>query len=171
MDKTYNASETYVGNEASLSETEPGKIYMNARGLTYAWKGNRTSYWSADDGADFSAPVACPVREDEAFGCSAGLVADPIPPKSGALVEARLQQPARLFLSEPAGPGRKGLLVHCSLDGGHTWPASTQIDGQEPAAYSAMRLVPTAPHQHRLLVVWEHKSSMRATRLDTSWCR
>ena len=166
--ETYNTSAPYVGNEASVAETYPGQIYMNARGLTYAWKGNRTSYWSVDDGADFTPPVPCPVREDEGFGYSAALVADPIPPE---LEAGRGQSPARLFLSEPAGPGRKGLVVHCSLDGGRTWAASTRIDGQRPAAYSAMRLVPTAAHQHRLLVVWEYESTMRATLLDTSWCR
>lgn len=163
---TYNSSDPYVGNEASVAEIIPGSVYMNARGLTYAWKGNRTSYWSSDDGSTFSEPVSCPVKEDEGFGCSAGLVADLIPPKalSG-------KQPARLFLSEPAGPGRKGLVVHCSLDEGHTWPHSLRVDGDTPAAYSAIRVVETAPGKHSVLVVWEAKPTMKATLIATAWCR
>lgn len=114
--ETYNASLPYPGNEASVAEAAPGQIYMNARGLAYAWKGNRTSYWSVDDGSTFTEPAPCPVREDAPFGCSAGLVADP---KGEAAVGS-----ARLFLSESVGPGRVGLAVHCSLDGGRRWPVS-----------------------------------------------
>ena len=79
--ETYNTSLPYVGDEASVAETAPGEVYMNGRGLSYSWKGNRTSYWSTDGGASFTAPAKCPIREDAKFGCSAGLVADPFPPK------------------------------------------------------------------------------------------
>ena len=167
--ETYNPSLPYVGNEASVAETGAGQIYMNARGLTYAWKGNRTSYFSSDDGADFSSPVACPVREDAPFGCSAGLVADPFTPNARSAASAA--PPRRLFLSEPSGPERKGLVVHCSLDGGRTWPASVRVNGEQPAAYSAMRIVRTAVRTHRILVVWEEKPNFLATHLDTAWCR
>lgn len=174
---TYNASLPYAGDEASVAETRPGDIYMNARGLAYAWKGNRTSYWSDDDGGTFTEPTACPIKEDAGFGCSAGMVADPFPPKTdenGASTDQFRNDtaPARLFIAEPAGPDRVGLVVHCSLDGGHTWPFSTPVgDADAVAAYSALRLVKTDEHEHRILVVWEMKPNMKATHVNTSWCR
>ena len=77
-------------------------------------------------GADFSEPVACPVREDNDFGCSAGLVATPTelalqhamqssqvrsglelsPSLSPQLPSSPTTSASRLFLSEPAGPGK-----------------------------------------------------------------
>ena len=64
------------------------------------------------------------------------------------------EEVSRLFFSHPAGPGRVALTVHCSLDGGHTWPANKTlaIDGDSPAAYSALRMVKTGENEHRLLV-------------------
>ena len=90
--KTYNASTPYLGNEASIAEINDAHgLYMNARGLAFSWKGNRTSFWSHDDGTTFSAPVECPVKEDADFGCSAGLVSIKTPGTSSW---------RRLFLSE-----------------------------------------------------------------------
>ena len=161
---TYNTSSPYPGNEASVAETAPDEIYMNGRGMSFSWIGNRSSFYSSDDGSTFSAPVACPIREDAKSGCSAGLVADPVKSKSDN------SSAARLFLSEPAGPGRKDLVVHCSLDGGRTWPASFHVNGDLPAAYSAMRIVETSPGEHRILVVWEAGPNMNAKHSGTAWC-
>ena len=95
----------------------------------------------SDDGNTFTKPEMCPIAEDAPFGCSAGLVSDQ----------------GRLFLSEPRGPQRVGLVIHCSLDGGVTWPLNYPVGGaKDPAAYSAMRVIDN--HQ-TLLVVYEFGSN------------
>ncbi len=162
--ETYDSTGPYLGNEASVAEVfaDGGDraVYMDARGLAYAWAGNRTSSWSANDGSTFTPPAASPVREDATFGCSAGLLSS---------ADGKL-----LFLSEPAGPGRIGLTVHCSRDGGHTWPFSQVVGGaQNAAAYSAMRLVKDADgQQDRILIVWEPKpyGNMHAATIDYDFC-
>ena len=159
---TYHTSSVYHANEAAVAEVAPRHVYMNARGSGFPWAGNRTSFWSDDDGKTFSEPVASPLGD---VSCSAGLVAEPPDP------EVNLSRPhARLFFSEPAGPGREGLTVHCSSDRGQTWPYSYRVTGaSEPAAYSALRFVggsaapnptdgraaPSTRQRQRLLVVWE----------------
>ena len=134
---------------------------MNGRSGKNPWKPNRTSWVSKDDGTTFSRPFACPIVEDASAGCSGGLVADP----SGS------SSINRLFFSEPAGPKRIGLKVHCSLDGGRTWPYSMRVGGKnDVAAYSALRMVETNSGERKLLVVWESKPNFLYTRIDTDWC-
>ena len=161
--KTYDATDPYKVNEASIAEYAPNKIYMNARGSSFSWRGNRTSFWSNDDGAHFSEPQAAPIREDASEGCSVGLVAEPPSLASSSV-------PRRLFFSEPIGPKRIGLVVRCSLDGGKTWPYSKAVTSPGAvAAYSSMRFVPS--HEKKpLLIVWEDKPNMRFTRISTGWC-
>lgn len=157
--ETYQSSLPYTGNEASVAEAFNSTVYMDGRGLAYDWAGNRTSSWSMNDGTSFSKPVPSQVREDARSGCSAGLVSSS---------DGRL-----LFLSEPAGPGRKGLVIHCSADGGHTWPYSTAVGGSnETAAYSALRMVPNSHGAgEQILVVWEMKPNFRAMTVDyADWC-
>ena len=151
--ETFQTTTPYVGNEASVAEVSPGRLYMNMRGLSFAWKGNRTSFWSSDDGNTFTKPEMCPIAEDAPFGCSAGLVSDQ----------------GRLFLSEPRGPQRVGLVIHCSLDGGVTWPLNYPVGGaKDPAAYSAMRVIDN--HQ-TLLVVYEFGSNFWAEQVPMDWCQ
>lgn len=150
--QTFNCTDPYPANEVSVAETFPvGSIYMNGRGLVFPWKGNRTSSFSDDDGTTFGAPEACPIKEDQMSGCSVGLVSD------DTLNSTKNQMP-RLYLSEPQHPKRLGLVVHCSLDGGHTWPVDKikHINGDQPAAYSALRMVnvltESGKRKRRLLV-------------------
>ena len=157
--ESYQSSSLYTGNEASVAEVFNNTIYMDARGLGFDWVGNRTSFWSTNDGTSFGAPIASVIREDAKFGCSAGLVST----SDGKL----------LFLSEPLGPGREGLTIHCSLDGGHTWPFSRLVGGlTETAAYSALRMVPRANGSgESILIIWEMKPNFHATTIDYSdWC-
>ena len=172
---TYQTSDVYTGNEAAVAEFAPSQVYMTARGNVYPWAGNRTSSWSADDGATFTPPASAPITEaaNNSFGCSVGLVADPLPTAGGA--------PARLFQSLPAGPGRSNLIVRCSLDGGRTWPRLTHINpgatGKDAkAAYSALRLVEPQGDgvgERLLLVVWEVAAAAGFSAQlvnTTNWC-
>ena len=158
--ETYQSSAPYTGNEASIAEVFNSTVYMDARGLAFDWIGNRTSFWSTNDGTDFSSPIPSTVQEDAKFGCSAGLVST----SDGKI----------LFLSEPLGPGRIGLTIHCSLDGGHTWPYSRTVGGlKTTAAYSALRMVPDAGGSgEKILVIWEKKPNFLATTIGYSdWCK
>ena len=174
---TYNTSSQYPANEVSLAEVAPDWIYMNGRSGHNPWKPHRTSWTSHNDGANFTAPYKCPIKEDNNEGCSTGMVSLQ---NDGARAN-------KLFLSEPQGPGRIGLRVHCSLDGGATWPWSTLVGGEnDRAAYSAMLVVnaslqgeETAGGAGRqdpsLLVVWEAndsegKQNWKYTLLETDWC-
>eukprot|EP01046_Picozoa_sp_COSAG06_P000594 COSAG06_NODE_17_length_34906_cov_31.908268_19_plen_142_part_00 len=139
---------------------------MNIRGNGFAWSDqHRASAWSTDDGTTFSAPVRCPLREPDKGGCSAGLVA--LPEANG---------PTRLFLSEPAGgadgghENRSSLTLHCSLDGGVSFPHSLQVGKQRAAGYSAMRVVNTTEAEQRILIVWEVPPTQQAEFVETSWC-
>eukprot|EP01045_Picozoa_sp_COSAG04_P027759 COSAG04_NODE_4133_length_2278_cov_1.368518_1_plen_330_part_10 len=131
--QTFSATAPYTGSEASLAEIAPGRLVMNMRG----WDHYRSSLWSTDDGTSFGAPVRSPLREPDQGGCSAGLVA--LPQAAG---------PPRLFFSEPSGgpdgghSNRSTLTLHCSLDGGESWPHSFQVSDQR-AGYSEMRVVNT----------------------------
>ena len=137
-------------------------------GGRFPWHPNRTQWMSKDDGATFSAPGPSQLVEDAKQGCSAGLASDPYSPK----LHTGLGAVNRLFFSEPAGPGRIGLTIHCSLDGGLTWPKSIRVGGAEDAAaYSSLRMVEISPGEHRLLVVWEMKPNFRSALLETEWCK
>ena len=160
---TFHASSPYASNEAAVAEVAPGWITMQGRGAQGPWHNNRTFWTSHDDGATFSGPYPSRLLKPTDSGCSAGLVADPYPGANG--------QPSRLFLAEPRGPGRVGLTVHCSLDGGVTWPHKQLIGkGDDKAAYSSLRMVKGDHGKYELLVVWEVKPGMRSTRIDTSFC-
>lgn len=166
--ETYETSSNYLANEASVAEVHPnGWIYMNGRSGKNSWKPNRTSWTSRDDGTSFSPPRASTLVEDNNEGCSAGLVAEP---STGDHIR-------RLFFSEPAGPGRVGLRVHCSLDGGETWPHSVPVgDATDAAGYSSLRFVTRDSGNVRLLVVWEWhpendtRKNFKYTIIDTDWC-
>ena len=160
----FSATDPYRGSEATIAELTPGHLVMNMRGNGFTWSEHyRASAWSTDDGTTFGAPVRCPLREPDKGGCSAGLVALP---ESGA--------PTRLFLSEPAGgPGgghenRSSLMLHCSLDGGVSFPHALQVSEQR-AGYSSMRVVNTTEGQ-RILIVWEVEPTQQAELIETSWC-
>ena len=166
--ETYHTSNLYRANEASLAEVAPNWIYMNGRHQE-PWTPHRTSWTSHSDGTNFTSPYKCPLLEDNGSGCSAGLVAL-------HSTDAKIN---KLFFSEPQGPGRIGLRVHCSLDGGSTWPYSKLIGGKkDKAAYSSIVVVASGSEEsdnRRLLVVWEAldsggKQNWKYTLLKTNWC-
>eukprot|EP00940_MAST-03C_sp_MAST-3C-sp2_P002036 g2036.t1 len=167
--QTYDTSHTYLANEAAVAEVSAdGTIYMNGRSGKNPWKPNRTSWTSTDDGTTFTPPQASMLVEDNDEGCSAGLVSEPPTPK---------KKVRTLFFSEPAGPGRVGLRVHCSLDGGKTWPHSVPVgDASDAAGYSSMRFVTRKDGTLGLLMVWEwhpaddERKNFKYTIIGREWC-
>ena len=161
---TYKTSSLYPANEVSFAEVAPNVIYMNGRAGKNPWNPHRTAWTSRNDGTNFSEPYECPLKDDDNHGFSVGLVALPVP----GGIENRT-----LFLSEPQGPHRVGLRVHCSRDGGSTWPWSTLLGAaNDRAAYSSMVAI---NHSTQLLVVWEsldeeNKQNWKYVTIGTEWC-
>ena len=144
---------------------------LNGRGLNFPWDPNRTNYFSADDGTTWTAGEPSPLTDNNAFGCEAALIAVPAP-TSGA------QQPT-LYFSEPVGANRTNLVLRCSHDGGKTFPGRLPVNGNGPAAYSAMLPItaPDSKHGYELLVMWEQfpnrgpaASFLVQTIDDLDWC-
>jgi hypothetical protein len=146
-----NQGGIFTGNEQSIADLGNGSLYMNGRGTSFPFHGNRAAYWSHDDGKSWSAGVeARELREPTGSGCDGSLIA--VSNRNPAA-----KHPPRVFFAEPAGPGeRVSLRVWCSVDGGKAWTAYTGINQGDGAGYSALEYVidgsSGAPF---LVVVWE----------------
>ena len=92
------------------------------------------------------------------------------------------QQPT-LYFSEPVGANRTNLVMRCSHDGGKTWPGRLPVNGNGPAAYSALLPIATgadaageSKHGYKLLVMWEQfpnhgpPASFLVQTVDVDWC-
>lgn len=177
---TYRSSNRFSGNEVSVAELAPGRLYMNGRGGNHTWNPNRTQYLSTDDGATWGPARPSALTDNNNFGCEAAVIA--------VNMSVHGRERAVLFFSEPTGAKRTHLTLRCSLDGGETWPGSLVVGGDNSAAYSAMVHLRTptaelaAPHgtsgqaaattagQHDILVVWETGHTMVAQTVGTEWC-
>ena len=148
-------SEPFVGNEQSIAQLGDGSLYMNGRGTQFAWRGNRTEYRSVDNGATWSAGAASQLTDVE---CEAALIAV----KSSS---AGAKDGTALFFSEPTGPGRISNRLHCSCDGGVSWPASVVVNPGAPAAYSSLLAA-----KGKLLAVWEARPGMWGHIFNVDWC-
>ena len=189
---TYNvsASGVFVGNENSIAELSNGSLVMNGRGYLNKWKGHRTSYWSHDDGTQWSAGTELAgIREPTSAGCEGALLAVPSTDRRSS---ASLP---RLFFSEPSGyrtdgvrtgSDRISLRVWCSTDGGRSYPTYTAINTGDGAGYSALEYATQASGEPMLVIVWEgsygpqgtseppygnvSQGTMWALRLGVDWC-
>ena len=167
--KTYGTWGPFKGDEASFAELHPaGHLLLNGRGLMFPWSPNRTNYVSEDGGTTWSAGSPSQLLDNTDFGCEGALVAVPL---------ATRGMPT-LYFSEPVGVNRTNLVLRCSHDGGKTWPSALPVNGDGPAAYSA--LVPLWSHRdsgsYRLLIMWEQYPnrgppvSFLTQTVDVDWC-
>ena len=169
---TYQTTPTFKGDEASFAElSPPGHLVLNGRGLNFKWEPNRTNYFSADDGTTWTQGAPSRLQDNTVFGCEAALLAVPAAPA------AKQQQPT-LYFSEPTGTDRTNLVMRCSHDGGKTWPGSLAVNGNKPAAYSALLPIADAnsAHGYKLLAMWEQfpnrgpPASFLAQHIGVDWC-
>lgn len=155
--ETYKTNDggVFTGNEQSIADLGNGTLYMNGRGTSFPFRGNRASYWSTDDGRSWSAGVeAVELKEPNSFGCDGALIA--VPNRGDSRVDAAPANPPRVFFSEPAGPGERiSLRVWCSVDGGKSWKAYIGINQGDGAGYSALEYVTDPDGTSVLVVVWE----------------
>lgn len=153
--QTYKTNDggLFTGNEQAIADLGNGTLYMNGRGTSFPFHGNRASYWSHDDGRSWSAGVeAVELKEPNAFGCDGSLIA--VPNRAGSVAEGAA--PPRVFFAEPAGPDERiSLRVWCSQDGGQSWIAYRGINQGDGAGYSALEYVATSDGTSVLVVVWE----------------
>ena len=154
----------FTGNEQSIAQLGDGSLYMNGRGTQFPW-GNRTSYRSRDGGATWTAGAPTPLTD---VNCEAAVIAVVTDAASATAGSSTV-----LFLSEPTGPGRVSFRVHCSCDGGITWPSSLVTNPGQVAAYSSLLALPPVAGgsgKGRLLAVWEQHPNQLVHIYDTDWC-
>jgi Neuraminidase (sialidase) len=168
--KSYQTSQPFPGNEISVaqllgssSSSDGSLLVLNGRGLHFPWAPNRTQYYSSDGGDTWTTPAPSILQDNSLFGCEAPLLA-----------VSRATGNRTLYFSEPTGSDRSSLVMRCSLDGGQTWPHMLPINGNKPAAYSALANIPTTHgidgSDDALLVVWESGAGLLAESVETSWC-
>ena len=168
--KTYSTWGPFKGDEASFAELHPaGHLLLNGRGLNFPWSPNRTDYFSDDGGTTWTSGGASTLLDNNLFGCEGALAA--VPTTHGM---------PTLYFSEPVGSNRTNLVLRCSHDGGKTWPSALPVNGNGPAAYSA--LLPLWSKRdadgssYKLLIMWEEypnrgpPSSFLAQTVNVDWC-
>jgi hypothetical protein len=157
--ETYKTNEggIFAGNEQSIADLGNGTLYMNGRGTSFPFKGNRASYWSRDDGRTWTAGVeARELKEPNTFGCDGSLIAVPNRVVDSVAESAASAHPPRVFFAEPAGPSERiSLRVWCSVDGGESFKAYAGINQGDGAGYSALEYVTGADGTPVVVVVWE----------------
>lgn len=148
---------------------------------------------SFDDGATWGEGYPSTLTDNNHFGCEAALIAVNMTINANNANNANTasnnkfagnhsatrgagslnggKEAAVLFFSEPTMDKRKELTLRCSLDGGSTWPGIRVINGDNPAAYSALQQLPAPPGTAKqLLVVWESGNTMIAETISVDWC-
>ena len=153
------ASGPFQGNEQSIAQLGDGTLYMNGRGTQFPWRGNRTEYRSPDGGATWTAGAPSALTDVE---CEAAVIAVRAPKALDGVA---------LFFSEPTGPGRVSFRIHCSCDGGRSWPSSIIVNPGAVAAYSSLLEVQREGDAFKLLAVWEQKPTQLAHVFDADWCK
>eukprot|EP00756_Hemistasia_phaeocysticola_P058606 Hpha_TRINITY_DN35252_c0_g1::TRINITY_DN35252_c0_g1_i1::g.145188::m.145188/K01186/NEU1; sialidase-1 len=146
--ETYSTSELFKGNEQSIAQLADGSLYMNGRGTQWPWK-NRTAYRSKDGGATWSEGEPTPLTD---VNCEAPVIT--------------ANNGSTLFFSEPIGPGRYTYTLHCSCNGGVTWPSSLTVNKGQAAQYSSLVDLGGG----KLLAVWEQLPTQLSHVFDTEWC-
>ena len=130
---------------------------MNGRGQQFPWGStNRAEYRSSDGGATWSKGAKSALTDGGA-----------------GQVERSLRHigSALYFAGPMGGPQgkRSAMRVYCSRDGGHTWPFSTNVNGDKKGGYSDIVGVTAAK---TLLMVWEDgEGNFNAGHVDTSFCK
>ena len=137
---TWNASNLFKGNEVSVAIVNPkypNEVYMNGRGQQFSWGStHRTEYFSHDGGATWSKGSMSMLTDGTA----------------GQTERAVVRIGNAMYASGPMQKGRSAMRIYCSTDGGRTWPAFTNVNGDAQGGYSDLAPLRT---KHKLLMVWE----------------
>merc|ERR1711976_760611 len=118
-----------MSNEVSFVTLSDGSLFGNGRSTNPSWAPHRIDYRS-DNGIHWTVSKSAledPKGPDGVRQTACGLAAG-----HGKTV----------FWSEPVGgkdSPRQDLKIFCSLDGGKTWPHSTQVYGTQRAEYLSMK--------------------------------
>eukprot|EP00936_MAST-01D_sp_MAST-1D-sp1_P002656 g2656.t1 len=141
--------------EISVVEVNPGNLLMNGRRVQpmppNVNPDHRINYRSKDDGLSWGAAEDSGLVSHE---CEGALLAKP---RVGHTKNA-------IFYSGVSSDDRKGLVLQCSLDGGHTWPHSTQKYA-DTAGYSDMAMLPDGKN---FIVVFEVSGGKGGARSDVA---
>jgi hypothetical protein len=161
--KTYNTSQMVVGSENSIAATSGKHLFMTTRGGKSGWAPSRTGYFSVDGGVTWGDAVQMPIQDESKEGCSASVLAMKL--KRGNSAKDVI------FYSGPMDPVRLTLGIHCSWDGGKSWPYNLVVNKGERAGYSVMEEIVDAKGNQKLLVAWEKKPNILSHVFDLDWCQ
>lgn len=153
---SYQTSKPFTGDEVSLAQLGDGSLYMNGRGDRFPWAGHRTGYRSFDRGATWTEGQA--VEDLVDVNCEAAMIAVSTATTSesqkkphgrpsllhveanhSTVSAATSSSTTTLFLSEPLGPGRFNLALHCSCDGGSSWNSTLMVNRGANTALTKLR--------------------------------
>lgn len=141
--------------EISAAEVNPGNLLLNGRDPE-GRLGERNNYRSKDDGDTWGDPE---VSELETHSCEGAILARPLEGSTKSTI----------FYSGVDDNDRNGLTLRCSLDGGHSWPySSNKYSGK--AGYSDMALLPDGD----IIAVFEAQgghAGAKSTHTDGSFCK
>ncbi len=160
--RTYKVAQMVPGSENSIAAVDDNHLFMTTRGGKLNWNGYRAAYFSEDAGQTWGTAVKMPFPDATHSGCSA------------SVFTMRLKRGDKkhlvMFYTGPTEKKRTTLGIHCSWDGGKTWPSQILVNPGDVAAYSVMSEVEENGVQ-KLLVVWEQKPNMLAYKFDLDWCK